>query len=96
MKRIALIAVLLLTGCAAPHTMLVNARTGEVQTCRPSRYYRPTLVGQIVSIMETSSCSKQLEAMGFKRTEDLTDADRAGMQPRVVNPEQRYSIDISR
>lgn len=97
MKILMTLTLLLgLTGCAAPHVLLVNTRTGEVQTCKPSRFYLPSLAGQIVSRMETSSCAEQMEGLGFKRATNLTDEERANMQPRIVNPDQRHSIDISR
>ncbi len=76
MKRLALIA-LLAAGCAAPNVILVHPRTGDIRQCRASATGRHALT----AVLYVNNCVTQHQALGYKRADELTPAERDKLRP---------------
>ena len=68
MKKIVLIAALMLTGCATPMTMLKNPKTGQVVKCGGST--TGSMVGGVIGYQiqkkNDLDCAYDYQKMGFE------------------------------
>lgn len=69
MKRLLLVSVFLLSACSTPKTMLINSKTGQVESCGGSA--TGSMVGGVIGYhiqkSNDAKCEADLLANGFKR-----------------------------
>lgn len=83
MKYLALIALLLsvallLAGCASPNVMLIHPRTGDIRQCAASG---AGIYGAGLAVQSVNNCVGQLQALGYKRADELTQGERDQINP---------------
>ena len=83
MKKLILLAALLLTACTTPKTVLKNPETGQVATCGGSA--TGSLVGGVIGYHiqkgNDSECVSDFMGQGFKRVSVSEESDTASNEP---------------
>ncbi len=79
MRRWWVIGLSVLVGCASPQVAMVHLKSRDIQYCKAAGLgAAPAILAQI----SVTNCVEQLEALGYKKAEDLTDEERAGLSPK--------------
>ncbi len=84
-----------LAACAAPMTIMVHPQTGQTATCQASGR---GLIPAIRAGMSVSNCEEAYRGLGFKKSTDLTIAERQAIEglakPSPGRSEDAFGVEI--
>lgn len=88
LKKLSMLVVVAMAGCAGmgtPHVILVHPKTGDIRQCKgKSRGWMIPVMGMLPAMAAKATvenCVTQHQALGYKRADELTPAERDKLRP---------------